>query len=100
LSRRWARSGKFFEQLPVLANLLVSKVPGPAVPLDLAGSRIVHDYPVSIVTHGLALNGTVHRYAGWLECGLIATNPVSARPETLARRLERGLSALEEEDQA
>lgn len=100
LSRLWARGGKILDQLPPLANLVVSNVPGPPVPLYLAGSRVVHYYPVSIVTHGLALNITVHSYAGWLEFGLIAASEVIDKPETLARGLERGLAALDKEDLA
>ncbi|MGH8106652.1 MAG: wax ester/triacylglycerol synthase family O-acyltransferase, partial [Arenimonas sp.] len=65
LSRLWA-SGRIAERLPPLANVAISNVPGPPIPLYLAGAKLRHYYPISIVTHGLALNITVQSYAGSL----------------------------------
>jgi hypothetical protein len=59
-------------RIPVLANTVVSNVPGPQVPLYLAGGKVMSYYPVSIVVHGLALNVTVQSYNGALDFGLIA----------------------------
>jgi diacylglycerol O-acyltransferase / wax synthase len=59
-------------RIPVIANVVISNVPGPPVPLYMAGARVTSYYPVSIVTHGLALNITIHSYAGNLDYGLIA----------------------------
>ncbi|MBL0125155.1 MAG: DUF1298 domain-containing protein [Betaproteobacteria bacterium] len=59
-------------RIPVVANLVVSNVPGPQIPLYLAGAKLITYYPVSIVTHGLALNITIQSYAGSLYYGLIA----------------------------
>jgi diacylglycerol O-acyltransferase len=42
------------------------------MPLYLAGARMITNYPVSIVTHGLALNVTLQSYNGSLDFGLIA----------------------------
>jgi diacylglycerol O-acyltransferase / wax synthase len=60
------------ERLPAVANLTISNVPGPTVPLYIAGARLLSFYPASIVTHGLALNITVQSYNGSLDFGLIA----------------------------
>lgn len=94
LSRLWSR-GHISERLPQLANLVVSNVPGPPMELFLAGARLRHYYPVSIVIHGLALNVTVQSYAGHLEFGVITAKDVVARPDSVARAFERGLAALE-----
>lgn len=59
-------------RIPVLANLVISNVPGPQMPLYLAGARVTAYYPVSIVTHGLGLNITILSYDGSLDFGLIA----------------------------
>jgi diacylglycerol O-acyltransferase / wax synthase len=59
-------------RIPVVANLVISNVPGPPVPLYMAGAKMKSYFPVSIVTHGLALNITIHSYAGSLDYGLIA----------------------------
>jgi WS/DGAT/MGAT family acyltransferase len=93
LSRLWAR-GRIAEKLPPLANVAISNVPGPPVPLYLAGARLSHYFPVSIVTHGLAFNITVQSYAGSLEFGLTACKDVVARPEIVARAMARALTQL------
>lgn len=93
LSRLWAR-GRIAERLPPLANLAISNVPGPPVPLYLAGAKVLHYFPVSIVTHGLGLNITVNSYAGWLEFGLIACKDIAPKLDTLASGLTRALNTL------
>jgi WS/DGAT/MGAT family acyltransferase len=93
LSRLWAR-GKIAERLPPLANLVISNVPGPPVDLYLAGARLKHYFPVSIVIHGLALNITLQSYAGHLEFGVIASSDVVPRPAAIANGFARELSSL------
>ena len=53
-------------------NLVVSNVPGPQVPLYLAGARLEANYPVSVITDGMGLNITVMSYRGRLDVGLVA----------------------------
>lgn len=93
LSRLWS-TGRIAERLPALANVAISNVPGPPVPLYLAGARVRHYHPVSIVTHGLAFNITVQSYAGQLEFGLTAARDVVARPERVARAIAAALQDL------
>ena len=96
LSRLWQR-GRLSERLPPLANLVISNVPGPPVPLYLAGAAVTHYYPISIVTHGLALNITVQSYAGSLEFGVLSCPEALPRPQILAGRLAGALDELEKE---
>jgi WS/DGAT/MGAT family acyltransferase len=81
------------ERVPVLANLAISNVPGPQVPLFLAGMELTAYYPVSIVTHGLGLNVTIVSYAGSLDFGLVSAK--SALPDL--RRFARHLEAAHRE---
>jgi diacylglycerol O-acyltransferase / wax synthase len=67
-----ASRSQLAEKLPTLANLTISNVPGPTVPLYLAGARVLSFHPASIVTHGLGLNITVQSYNGSLDFGLMA----------------------------
>lgn len=53
-------------------NLVVSNVPGPTNRLYLRGAPLEAFYPVSIVTHGQALNITCLSYDGALNFGLTA----------------------------
>ena len=63
---------KVADRIPQLANVVISNVPGPPVPLYLAGARMLTNYPTSIVVHGLALNITVQSYDQALDFGLMA----------------------------
>ena len=58
--------------LPPVANVAISNVPGPQAPLYVAGARMATYFPVSIPSHGVALNITVQSYNGSLDYGLIA----------------------------
>lgn len=63
---------KVADRIPQVANVVISNVPGPPVPLFMAGARMLSNYPTSIVTHGLALNITVQSYDQSLDFGLMA----------------------------
>lgn len=57
----------------VLFNLFVSNVPGPQLPLYIAGAKVEGVYPVSAVTDmSGGLNITLFSYDGDLDFGLIA----------------------------
>lgn len=60
------------DRIPPIANVVISNVPGPNVPLYLAGAKMLTNYPASIVVHGVALNITVQSYNGTLEFGVMA----------------------------
>lgn len=52
-------------------NLVVSNVPGPREPLYAAGAKLLHYYPLSIVTEGQGLNITVQSYLDNMDFGLV-----------------------------
>lgn len=59
-------------RLPMMANLVISNVPGPQVPLYMAGAKMLTYHPMSIVVHGIALNITIQTYAGQVDFGVLA----------------------------
>jgi diacylglycerol O-acyltransferase / wax synthase len=63
---------KITDQIPPIANVAISNVPGVPVPLYIAGARMATYFPVSIPAHGCALNITVQSYNGALDYGLTA----------------------------
>ncbi|MCU0929628.1 MAG: wax ester/triacylglycerol synthase family O-acyltransferase [Burkholderiaceae bacterium] len=73
---------KVADRIPSVANLVISNVPGPPVPLYLAGARMLTNYPASIVVHGLALNITVQSYDQSLDFGFTAA--ANAMPDVRA----------------
>ena len=81
-------------RIPVVANLIVSNVPGPQIPLYLAGAELLTYYPVSIVTHGLALNITIQSYAGKLYYGLIACKKTVPDLQKFGRHMQEAHAEL------
>jgi diacylglycerol O-acyltransferase / wax synthase len=75
-------------RLPMVANLAISNVPGPPVPLFLAGAKFLTFHPLSIVMHGLALNITIQTYAGHVDFGIIAGKKALPHAQDLARAIE------------
>ncbi|MEJ1131196.1 wax ester/triacylglycerol synthase family O-acyltransferase [Variovorax sp. CCNWLW225] len=58
--------------LPPAANVAISNVAGAPFPMYFAGALVTSYYPVSIASHGTALNVTVQSYNGRMDYGLIA----------------------------
>ena len=52
-------------------NVTVSNLPGPKEALFVEGARMEAFFPTSLVTHGQALNITIHGYADTLGFGFI-----------------------------
>jgi diacylglycerol O-acyltransferase len=71
LASMYGRS-RLADRLPPVANVVISNVPGAQTALYIAGAKLLTYYPVSIPSHGMALNMTVQSYNGMLDFGLIA----------------------------
>jgi diacylglycerol O-acyltransferase / wax synthase len=81
--------------LPPAANITVSNVPGPRQTLYAAGAELLHIFPVSISTHGLALNITVQSYRDQLDFGFIAGANIIPHVQVLCDMLPVEFDALE-----
>ncbi|MEO8391141.1 wax ester/triacylglycerol synthase family O-acyltransferase [Polaromonas sp.] len=75
-------------RLPMVANLAISNVPGPPVPLYLAGAKFLTFHPLSIILHGLALNITIQTYAGHVDFGIVADKKALPHAKDLAKAIE------------
>lgn len=91
----WRRA-KLADKLPPGFNLVISNVPGPPVPLFVAGARVLSFHPCSIPFHGSALNITVHSYCDSLDFGLVACRRTVPDLAELADALEPALAELEQ----
>ena len=83
------------DRLPAIANVTISNVPGPTVPLYIAGARMLTNYPTSIVVHGVALNITVQTYDESLEFGLIACGQAMPEVAELAQHVRATFDEFE-----
>lgn len=85
---------KAAERLPQVANVVISNVPGPQVPLYLAGARVRSNHPTSIVVHGLALNITVQSFDAAMDFGLMADAAALPDVRALAQAVDAALDEL------
>jgi WS/DGAT/MGAT family acyltransferase len=81
-------------------NLVISNVPGPQFDLYMAGARLVANYPVSVITHGMGLNITVMSYKGALDFGIVADRDQMPDLANLIEWLEDELDALKPKEKA
>ena len=79
---------KVADRIPQVANVAISNVPGPPMPLYLAGARMLTNYPTSIVVHGMAFNITVQSYAGSLDFGMMADAKAMPDVKAFAQSVE------------
>src|SRR4051812_41771980 len=75
-------------------NLVISNVPGPQLPLYMAGAKLVANYPVSVITDGMGLNITVMSYLGHMDFGIIADRDQMPDVAVLMEYLREELEAL------
>jgi WS/DGAT/MGAT family acyltransferase len=83
------------DRLPAIANVTISNVPGPTVPLYMAGAKMLTNYPTSIVVHGVALNITVQTYNESLEFGIIACAEAMPEVAELARHVQAAFAEFQ-----
>ncbi len=92
-ARAWS-GASVAERIPPIVNLVISNVPGPPVPLYLAGARMLTNAPASIVVHGVALNITVQTYEKHLEVGLMACGEALPDIDALAAQMRVAYDAF------
>ncbi len=96
LTARAARvvlSSSILSRLPPF-NVVVSNVPGPNVPVYMAGAKLLAHYPLSVVVDGQGMNFTLIGYLGQLHFGLVAAREVMPDIDLVARSLRRELNDL------
>ncbi len=81
--------------LPPAANITVSNVPGPRQTLYATGAELLHIFPVSIATHGIALNITVQSYRDQLDFGFISGANIIPHVQVLCDMLPGEFETLE-----
>jgi diacylglycerol O-acyltransferase len=80
--------------LPPIANVVISNVHGPAIPLYVAGAKMVGYWPLSIVEHGVGLNITLMSYADILGVGFTVAHCAVPDPQELVTDFHAALAEL------
>lgn len=79
---------------PVVHNLILSNVPGPPIPLKLAGARVAGLYPLGPITDGAGLNITVLSQEDRIGIGLVSCPELMPRIWDLADATHESLREL------
>jgi diacylglycerol O-acyltransferase len=78
-----------------LANMVISNVPGPQIPLYAGGTRVAASYPISVLTDlSGPLNITVMSYNGHLDFGILACTDTIPDVWNIATYLKDALAEL------
>ncbi len=81
---------------PIPFSLGISNVPGPTEPLYMDGSRMDALFPLSLLTHGNALNITCVSYAGTLNFGFTGARDTMPHLQHLAIYMGEALAEIEQ----
>jgi hypothetical protein len=76
-------------------NLVVSNVPGPPFPVDVAGAPLVAMYPMGPPLLGMGLNVTTFSYNGSVDIGVFTCRDLVREPDKIAHHLMNALEELE-----
>ena len=79
---------------PLCLNTLVSNVPGPPIPLYMAGAKITGIYPSSVIMEGMGTNFTVLSNQDRLDFGLHVDPDLCPDPWALADAIPLALAEL------
>jgi WS/DGAT/MGAT family acyltransferase len=87
MAARLASRGRFI-------NLVVSNVPGPQIPLYIAGARLVAQYPIMPIAENMGLSIACTSLAGTMAFGLTADWDTLPDIEYLAVAMDESLAEL------
>jgi len=85
---------RLFDHMAPLFNLVVSNVPGPEVPIYLAGARMTSLHPIGPIMEGVGVNVTVFSYLDTVHVGIQACWDLVPDVDVLARAMEESLAEL------
>ncbi len=93
MASAYARSG-LAKRLPPLYNTIITNVPGPNVPLYSMGSRMVANFGLGPIIHGLGLFQPVLSYNGQITVSAISCREMMPDPAFYADCLSESFEDL------
>jgi diacylglycerol O-acyltransferase / wax synthase len=85
---------RLFDRVPPPANVTVSSIRGPSVPLFCAGSRVSAVYPVGPIAEGIGLNVTMMSYLDRVHIGVFACRKLLPELAEVAVHMDDALAEL------
>jgi len=79
---------------PPMQNVIVSNVPGPPIPLYVAGGRVLAIYPMGPLLPGAGINITILSNMGSVDMGIIADRDAVPEVWRIAEGLEEAVRVL------
>jgi WS/DGAT/MGAT family acyltransferase len=96
LASRAAWASNISNRIPVVANVVVSNVPGPPFPLYMSGARVSGIYAASVLLFYAGLNITLMSYMDRLDFGLTSDPDLLVDPWDIADGIKDALVELME----
>lgn len=75
-------------------NVIISNVPGPPMPLYIAGAKLESHYPASVILDGVGLNITVLSYLDRLDIGIVGDRELAPNFDLLVEAMRAELAEL------
>ncbi len=94
LASRLIASTRLADRMTLPFNVVVSNVPGPPIPIYLAGAEIKGHFPVSAIVDGVGLNVTVVSTNGMLDFGFVSDRDLVPDLWDMAKFVEEELAEL------
>jgi hypothetical protein len=78
-----------------MLNVVISNVPGPPMPLYMAGAQLQAHFPVSVITDGVGLNITCMSYRDHVDFGVVVDREMADDAWEIMDALRDALSELD-----
>ena len=85
---------RLFDHVAPLFNVVVSNVPGPDVPVYMAGAKLTSLHPIGPIVEGVGVNITVFSYVDSVHVGIQACWNLVPDVDVLGRAMEDALAEL------
>ena len=91
---RVAYESHLLSYVPGMMNTIISNVPGPTVPMYLAGARLTGIFTASVILEGMGVNITVFSFGSRVDFGIHVDPDLVPEPWDLAAAISEALREL------